>query len=73
MGDEQQMTVFVFLLTVFCCLGGCGTGGCVVRHIERTSAIEAGAAEWRIDAKTGTAEFVYLSPGKCDDKQEPTP
>lgn len=31
---------------------------------EKNRAIEAGVAEWRIDAKTGVRSFQYLTPAK---------
>lgn len=34
----------------------------------RADAARAGAAEWRVDPKTGATEFVWLSPPKDEDQ-----
>ena len=46
---------------MFCFGGGCGD--ILARKTEHAQAIEAGCAEWRIDAKTGERTLYWLSGG----------
>lgn len=52
----QAILVVAVLFSLF--VGGC----CAGNSIQRSIAVEAGAAEWRVDPKTGETRFVYLSP-----------
>lgn len=47
--------ILIFSMAAF------GLGSNCAREREREKAIEAGAAEWRIDPKTGERTFHYLT------------
>jgi hypothetical protein len=42
----------------------------LVNDSSRAAAIQHGVADWRVDAKTGETEFVYLPP--CTHRSAPT-
>ena len=66
---EVCVTVLVIVLCVLCpALGSCQMGKRVGEDRTRKEAIEAGAAHWWIDAKTGEKEFVW--DGKTKERKE---
>lgn len=64
MKSESTITFIIGLLVATFALGGLLKCSGERGMDERARAIEAGVAEWRIDAKTGVKSFHYLTPTK---------
>ena len=70
MSDREIQGVLLVLVCacVLCTTGGL-IGGCDLgSYNERKAAIEAGVAEWTVDAKTGATSFRYVTPKGEDGK-----
>lgn len=54
--DNGGGFLYVAVMSLFL---GWGVGGCLVQRLERSAAVEAGAAYYSVDDKTGEVKFQY--------------